>query len=98
MYPWGNTLPLRRQANVNSGGIVFNPDGTLKAVETTLQRVGGRIGGQSPYGAQDMSGNASELAVSDDNPTTIFTRGGGYTTLFSEATTFRTNSYPEIGI
>ncbi len=90
-YPWGNTLPLLRQANVYRGGIYFKSDGTLEPVDTMLQPIGDRPTGQSPYGAEDMSGNAAELVVFDQDPANVTPRGGGYSTLLSQATTFFTD-------
>ena len=55
-YPWGNDEPSSARANFGKSA----PD----PYKGGLAPVGGRAAGKSPYGAQDLAGNASEW-VSD---------------------------------
>ena len=52
MYPWGNAPPTREQAN-----FLNNAKGAYRGGLTT---VGTHPSGASPYGVQDLAGNASE--------------------------------------
>jgi formylglycine-generating enzyme required for sulfatase activity len=52
-YPWGNDAPTPARAN-------FGKSSSASAYHKGLVRVGGREAGQSPYGVQDLAGNASE--------------------------------------
>jgi formylglycine-generating enzyme required for sulfatase activity len=52
IYPWGNDDPTPLRANF--GKSAENP------YKGGLARVGGREAGSSPYGAQDLAGNAAE--------------------------------------
>ena len=54
LYPWGNDPPTPKRANFDREW----------AEEKTLHAVGALPGGDSPYGVQDMAGNAREW-VSD---------------------------------
>lgn len=52
-YPWGNDEPTSARAN-------FGKSSSESAYQGGLMPVGGHEAGQSPYGAQDFSGNVSE--------------------------------------
>ena len=52
-YPWGNDEAVSGRAN-------FGKSSSESAYQGGLLAVSGREAGQSPYGAQDLAGNASE--------------------------------------
>jgi formylglycine-generating enzyme required for sulfatase activity len=52
-YPWGNDEPAAERAN-------FGKSSSASVYQGGLTAVSGREAGQSPYGAEDLAGNASE--------------------------------------
>jgi formylglycine-generating enzyme required for sulfatase activity len=52
-YPWGNEQPTPARAN-------YGKSSSENPYQGGLMAVGGREAGRSPYGAEDLAGNASE--------------------------------------
>lgn len=81
LYPWGDGQPTPEQANVKRGiPLVDSSHNPVEAdPNAQLAPVGSHPLGRSPYGVEDLAGNASEMTFSLTDPDAIVVRGGDAT-------------------